>query len=153
MKIIFLANSDGFLNKLCLPLARSLRDCQIDVVLMSPPGDYVSHFKEEGFKWLPLPMKRSSLNPLRELLVLHSLYAACRQEAPDAVHSFTIKAVVYGGLAAQAARVKKRIHAVTGMGYVFSSSSCKARFLRPAVKALLRLALRGKESLFDCPES
>lgn len=147
MKVLFFATFDGFLSKFCLPLARSLRDRHIEVVLMSPPGDYVSHFKEEGFRWLPLPMKRSSLNPLRELFVLHSLYAACRQEAPAAVHSFTVKAVIYGGMAAQAARVKKRIHAVTGMGYVFSSSSCRASLLRPAVKALLRLALRGKESL------
>uniref|UniRef100_UPI0040574F03 glycosyltransferase family 4 protein n=1 Tax=Candidatus Electronema sp. TaxID=2698783 RepID=UPI0040574F03 len=147
MKVIFFAAYDGFLCKFCLPLARSLRDRQIDVVLMSPPGDSIAQFKEEGFRWLPLPMKRSSLNPLRELFVLRSVYAACRQEAPDAMHSFCIKAVVYGGLAAQAARVKKRIHAVTGMGYVFSSSSLKARLLRPVVKALLKLALRGKESL------
>lgn len=96
---------------------------------------------------MPLPMKRSSLNPLREIFVLISIYAVFKQEAPDAVHSFNIKAVVYGGLAAQVAQVKKRIHAVTGMGYVFSSSSFKAIFLRPIVKALLGLALRGKQSL------
>jgi hypothetical protein len=33
------------------------------------------------------------------------------------------------------------------MGYVFSSFSLKARLLRPVVNALLKLALRGTESL------
>lgn len=40
----------------------------------------------------------------------------------------------------------KRIHAVTGLGHIFISQSLRARILRPLVKGLLRLALRGKGS-------
>ncbi len=62
------------------------------------------------------------------------------------VHNFTIKCVVYGSLAAQLAGINKRLNAVTGLGHVFISDSAKARLLRPLVKALLRLALRGSQS-------
>ncbi|MEO6967483.1 MAG: glycosyltransferase family 4 protein, partial [Rhodanobacteraceae bacterium] len=50
----------------------------------------------------------------------------------------------YGSLAARLARVPARINAVAGLGYVFASNERKARLLRPLVRVLLRLALRGR---------
>jgi glycosyltransferase involved in cell wall biosynthesis len=62
------------------------------------------------------------------------------------VHGFTIKCAVYGSLAAQLARVPARVNAVAGLGYVFASSDRKARWLRPLVRAMLHLALRGRRT-------
>jgi glycosyltransferase involved in cell wall biosynthesis len=44
------------------------------------------------------------------------------------------------------ARVPARINAVDGLGYVFASNDRKARVLRPAVRTLLRSALRGRNT-------
>jgi glycosyltransferase involved in cell wall biosynthesis len=91
-------------------------------------------------------MVRRSLNPLRELGLLFDLVKRFRRERPHVVHSVTIKCVVYGAIAARLAGVPGRIGAVAGMGYVFASEAPGARLLRPLVRGLLRLALRGQGS-------
>ncbi len=39
-----------------------------------------------------------------------------------------------------------RVNAVAGLGYVFASNDRKARWLRPVVRVMLRLALRGRRT-------
>ncbi|WP_339138128.1 MAG: glycosyltransferase family 4 protein [Candidatus Electrothrix sp. GW3-4] len=146
MKIVFFANTDWYLYNFRLGLARSLRAQGAEVVMMSPHGEYGARIEAEGFRWISLPMNRRSLNPFQEIRLLHYISSMYKKEQPDVVHNFTIKSVVYGSLAAQAVGVKKRIHAVTGLGHIFISQSLRARILRPLVKGLLRLALRGKGS-------
>lgn len=146
MKLIFFANTDWYLWHFRLDLARFLREQGLEIVLMSPPGKYGPLFADEGFRWLPLPMNRRSLNPCRELALLRRICSIYRQEQPDAVVHFTLKCVIYGGLAAQAAGVRRRIHAVTGLGHVFVNPALRARLLRPLAQRLLRLALRGTDS-------
>jgi glycosyltransferase involved in cell wall biosynthesis len=146
VKVLFFANTDWYLWNFRLDLARFLREQGLEVVLMSPPGRHGPRCADEGFRWLPLPMDRRSLNPFRELALLGRICAAYRREQPDAVFHFTLKCVIYGGLAAQAAGVRRRIHAVTGLGHVFISSALRARLLRPLAQILLRLALRGADS-------
>ncbi len=146
MKVIFFANTDWYLYNFRLDLAHHLAARGVEVVMMSPPGDYGARLEQEGFRWIPLPMERRSLNPVRELKLLKFIRDVFRREHPDAVHNFTIKAVIYGGLAARATGIRCRIHAVTGLGHVFVSKTRRARLLRPLVKHLLKSALRGSHS-------
>ena len=113
---------------------------------MSPPGEYGPLIEAAGFRWLALPMNRRSLNIIRELRLLKKIVQIYKAEGPEIVHNFTIKCVVYGSLAAQLAGIPRRINAVAGLGHIFTSESTKARLLRPLVKSLLRLALRGSQS-------
>ncbi len=113
---------------------------------MSSFGNYGAFLKAEGFRWIPLPMLRRSVNPRKEISLLRFIHHIYEREAPCAVHNFTLKSVIYGGLAAQAAGITNRINTVPGLGYVFSSQSILARTLRPILKVLLRLALRGDSS-------
>jgi glycosyltransferase involved in cell wall biosynthesis len=92
-------------------------------------------------------MKRGSLNPFHEMALLIWLWRLLRDEKADVVHSFTIKGVVYGGLAARCAGAA-RVNAVTGMGYVFISDELLMRMLRPILWALLRPALGGVRTRF-----
>ncbi len=143
MKVIFFANTDWYLYNFRLDLARYLAAEGMEVVMMSPPGDYGERLRQEGFRWISVPMERRSLNPLAEWKLLMRIRKIYAQEKPDAVHNFTIKSVIYGGLAAQAQNIRSRIHAVTGLGHVFVSDSLRARLLRPLVKMLLKRAMRG----------
>lgn len=146
MKVIFFANTDWYLFNFRLGLARYLKDKGAEVVFLSPPGEYAPLIAAAGFRWLALPMDRRSLNIFRELKLLKKIVQVYKAEKPDVVHNFTVKCVVYGSLAAQLAGIRGRINAVAGLGYIFSSESTKARLLKPLVKSLLRLALRGSQS-------
>ena len=146
MKIVLFANTEWYLYNFRRSLAMTLRDAGHEVLLVSPPGPYGEKLQALGFRWLPAPMQRLSLNPLRELALLWWLYRFLRTEKVDLVHGFTIKCVVYGALAARLAGVSARVSAVAGMGYVFISDSAKARLLRPLVRLLMRAALDGSNA-------
>ena len=145
MKVIFFANTEWYLFNFRLALAKHLRKRGVEVVMISPPGSYGKKLEEEGFRWIPVPMARRSLNPLREAWLLCKLIRIYQTEKPDIVHHFTIKCVVYGGLAARLVGIKGIVGAVAGMGFVFASSSALAAMLRPMVRVLLQIALGGKK--------
>jgi glycosyltransferase involved in cell wall biosynthesis len=146
MKTLLFANTEWYLFNFRRSLALALRDAGHEVLLISPPGPYGEKLRALGLRWEPVPMVRRSLNPLREVRLLWHLWRMFRRERPDLVHGFTIKCAVYGSLAARLAGVPARVNAVAGMGYVFSSDDAKARLLRPLVRALLRLALGGRNA-------
>jgi glycosyltransferase involved in cell wall biosynthesis len=150
MKIVLFANTAWYLYNFRRSLAAGLQKAGHEVVLVSPPGPYGPQLRELGFRWIPAPMDRKSLNPLRELSLVVWLRRLIRKENVDLVHSFTIKCAVYGSLAARLSKrgtgQPARINAVAGMGYVFTSKDLKARLLRPVVRGLLKLALGGKNA-------
>ena len=146
MKVVLFANTDWYLFNFRLSLAYALRERGYELLLLSPPGDYGRRLVDLGFDWRPLPMKRQSLQPLSELKLLVHLVRLLRDENVDIVHGFTIKAAVYGSLAARMAGGVARISAVAGMGYVFTSNDMKARLLKPIVRTVIRLAASGRKS-------
>lgn len=144
MKVIFFANTEWYLFNFRLALAKYLRDQGAEVILISPAGPYGNKLAAEGFRWIPVPMARRSLNPVREAWLLLRLISIYCKERPDIAHHFTIKCVIYGGLAARLSSVRGIVGAVAGMGFVFASQKTLARALRPLVRVLMRVALGGR---------
>lgn len=143
MKVVLFANTGWYLYNFRLTFAAALREAGHELLLLSPPDEYGERLREMGFRWVPVPMQRRSLNPIRELRLVHWLARLMKEDGADLVHGFTIKCAVYASLAARMAGIGARVNAVAGMGYVFTSTDLKARLLRPVVKALMRLALDG----------
>jgi len=145
-KVLLYANTDWYLYNFRRALMVELRDAGLEVVFVSPPGPYGGRLEADGFRWIPMPMRRTSLNPGTELRLIRRLAAVYRQERPDIVHHFTIKCVIYGSLAARLTGVPARINAVAGLGTVYSGVGVRNRLLRPLVTRLLRLSLAGDRS-------
>lgn len=143
IRALLFANTDWYLYNFRRSLAAALRDAGHEVLLVSPPGEHGERLEALGFRWLPAPMDRRSLNPFKELKLLAWLHALIRREGIDLVHGFTIKCAVYGALAARLSGRAARVSAVAGMGYVFTSDDRRARLLRPVVRGLMRVALDG----------
>jgi glycosyltransferase involved in cell wall biosynthesis len=143
LKTIFVANTDWFIFNFLISLAKHLRDRGVEVVMVSPPGAFGHKLRDAGFRWIPISMERRSLGLSKEAAVLRQLTHIYRAERPDIAHHFTIKCVVYGGLAARAAGVNSTISAITGLGYIFISRDTLATILRPLVRALLKFSIGG----------
>ncbi len=151
LKIILVANTDWYLYNFRLSLAKQLRAEGYEVLLLSPRGRYVFEFEKAGFRWVAWEIGRKSLNPIGELKSIIELFHIYRREKADLVHLHTIKAVLYGSLAAWLAGGLKVVRSITGRGYVFLGQDFKARIIRPWVKLIYRFALRfpkGK-SIFE----
>lgn len=98
-------------------------------------------------------LERTGMNPLRDLRDAFVLAGVLRRLQPDVVFSFWTKPVIYGTLAAWAARVPRRVAMIEGVGYVFTESDrppgWRLQTLRIAVRRLYRVALsRAQRVIF-----
>ncbi len=152
MKIALVANTDWYLYRFRQAQAHFLRARGAQVVLISPPGEYVQALQRAGFRWLPLPLTRTGMNPLAEIGAILALARLYRRERPQLVHHFTIKCVLYGSLAAWLAGVPCVINGVTGLGYVFGQGGLGRRALRWLAETWYRLALARTQAVFDNEE-
>ncbi len=144
MKIIFYSNTDWFMYNFNRSIAIGLREEGHEILMVTPPGSYGEDLVQLGFRWFPAPMQRKSLNPFKEFLLVLWLVRLFKSEKPDIVHNFTLKCVLLGGIAAKLANVSSCVNELTGLGYVFTSPSSKARLLRFVVLCLFRFVLTYK---------
>jgi len=145
-KIILTANTDWYLYNFRYALIHDLRDNGFDVTLISPPGKFAQRFMEEGFSWIPWKLQRKSVTPWRELVSLYRIAKIYRCERPDIVHHHTIKAVLYGSLAASHVGIPGIVNSISGRGYVFLGNNLMARMIRRFIRPYYRHALRNTSS-------
>jgi len=151
MRIILFANTDWYLYNFRLPLAERLRERGDEVILVSPPGPFGKKLRSLGFTWHEFDFARKGTNPFAELQTLNRLITLYKTIAPDLVHHFTIKCVLYGGMAARRLGIPS-VSAVTGMGHVFTTHTIKNSILRPFISAAYRYALKRSQVIFQNPD-
>ena len=140
-KLLYVINGAAFFNTRLSRLALAARERGYEVHVALPPSAETARTRELGFITHAIPFSRSGIRPWTELWTLLRLAALYRRIRPSLVHHFTIKPVIYGGLAARWSRTPAVVSTLTGLGFVFSSQSFKARALKPIVMCLLRFSL------------
>lgn len=144
-RILFFLNNPAFLMSHRLPLALAARDAGFEVHVATPDGPTVADIVAHGLHHHVVPLSRSGTNPWVEARSLLAFLRLLRHLRPDLVHTITIKAVLYGGIASRIAGVPAFVAAISGLGYVFMRPG---RFdpLRQAALWLYRLALGHRNS-------
>ncbi len=112
--------------------------------------DVATALADVGCEFRVLPMARTGTNPFADLGLLVRMTRAFRQLRPDVVISYTMKPVIYGGIAARLAGVPDRHALMTGLGYVFADPDPKGkrRLIRALSVRLYRAGLRGTGRVF-----
>jgi len=152
VKIVLFANTDWYLYNFRLAHAQALRQRGDEVVLVSPEGPYGPQMQALGFRWLPFPLARRSLNPLTELRAVVRLLGLYKREKPDLVHHFTVKCVLYGSLACRLLGIRSVVNSVTGLGYVFLGNGGTRKWLRDPIKLSYRMLLKPTWVIFLNPD-
>ncbi|MFZ5997976.1 MAG: glycosyltransferase family 4 protein [Nitrospirota bacterium] len=140
-KILFLVTEDWYFCSHRLPIARAARDNGYSVVVATRVQSHGDQIEKEGFKLVPISMRRSSKNPFKEILSILEITKIYRSERPDIVHHVAMKPVLYGSIAALFGGIGAVVNALAGMGYIFTSHDRKAKFLKPVVKLGFRFLL------------
>ena len=109
----------------------------VRVVVLAPRDRTFPLLEAMGCECIDLPVASKGTNPLHDLRTLAALYRHYRTIRPNVVFHYTIKANIYGSVAAWLARVPS-IAVTTGLGYVFIQKSRAATI----AKALYRFAFR-----------
>ncbi|MCF8139539.1 MAG: glycosyltransferase family 4 protein [Cyanobium usitatum Tobar12.5m-G36] len=145
-KVLLVANTTWYLYNFRLQLLRDLRAAGYVVEAVAPHDSYTALLQAEGFtvhNWL---VARSSVNPFSEAHALVDLLRIYRREQPALVHHFTIKACLYGTIAAKGARIYRVINAVTGLGHVFLGTRKRSRLMRRAIRPVYKAAFMARRS-------
>jgi glycosyltransferase involved in cell wall biosynthesis len=146
-KILFLITEDWYFWSHRLPIARAARDQGFEVIIATCVQDHGELIEREGFKLIPIRLKRSSKNPLREVISIIELIGIYRRERPHIVHHVAMKPVLYGSIAAGLTGITSVVNALAGMGYIFTSRHLQAALLKPFIKLALTYLL-GKKNTF-----
>lgn len=146
MKIIFVVTEDWYFWSHRLPMARAARSAGLDVGVATRVGSFGDKIKSEGFELHELDWSRGSFSVFGAALATIALIRIFRRERPDIVHNVAMKSVTLGGIAAIVARVPHVVNALTGLGYLFTSTSLKAKAIRLILHPLLKLILTRKVS-------
>lgn len=142
-KLIYLVTEDWYFWSHRLPMARAARDAGFDVAVATRVAEHGERIRAEGFVLHPLRWRRRRIGPGASLAAVAEIWRLYRRERPLLVHHVALKPAVLGGLAALLAGVPAVINAVTGVGFVASSPTLRARLLRRAMNvALTRLLER-----------
>lgn len=146
MHLAFVVNNADFLVSHRLALVRGALAEGYRVTAIVPPGDGVRALQSIGCAVEPWRLRRTGQRPHEEALSLAQLVALYRKLKPDLVHHVTVKAMIYGSLAARTVGVPAVVNAVSGLGYVFLSTGLRARARREALKL-------GYRAAFSTPNS
>lgn len=146
-RLIFLVPDAGYFLGHRLALAKAARAAGWDVEVATAADARQAEIAALGFTVHALPFRRHGRNPLGAFLSLVAIWRLYRARRPDLVHHVTLKAVVLGGLAGRLARVPAMVHAVTGLGYLFTATSWDWRVLRWPVKLAVCMATPARARL------
>ena len=138
-RVLFLVTEDWYFTGHWQGIARALKAAGCEVAIACHVTGDGEAITREGFHLFPIKMSRSSINPFHLAACVARIARVYRAFRPDIVHHVALKPVLLGGLAARIAGIRKTINAIAGLGYVFTSSSLRARLLRPAVRGGLLL--------------
>lgn len=108
-----------------------------------------SRLSSVGVQYLPITIERTGLNPLADMATCLQLAKLMRRLQPDVVLSYTIKPVIYGGLAARICSYPLTFSMVTGLGHAFiSTPGIKHYILKRLVSALYTSSLKCSKRVF-----
>lgn len=123
MKFLIIASHPASILKFRGALIKALHKKGFEIHIAAPEfnnySEEVEVLKGLGYTLHDIPMQRTGTNPLKDAAAFSSLYLIMRKIRPSHVICYTIKPVIYGILAAWAAKVPNRFALITGLGYAF----------------------------------
>jgi glycosyltransferase involved in cell wall biosynthesis len=142
-KLLYLVTEDWYFWSHRLPMAQAAQRAGFDVGVATRVAEHGERIRGLGFTLHPLRWRRGDIGPAASFSAIVEIRDLYRRERPLLVHHVALKPAVLGSIAALAAGVPAVINAVAGMGFVASSPTLRARFLRwPLGFALSRLLER-----------
>jgi len=151
--LLYVVNEDFafLLNR--LPMARAAYKAGFEVHVATHIRNGSDAIKAEGFILHPIPLQRGGLSPLAAVPTILALRRLERQIKPHIAHHSGLQCSVYGSVAAFG-RKFPQVNAMTGLGYVFTSTTLRTRVVKQGLKWLLPLFFnrQGKVVVVQNPD-
>ncbi|WP_158116957.1 glycosyltransferase family 4 protein [Vibrio cincinnatiensis] len=147
-KLLFVVNVDWFFVSHRLPIALKAIEQGYDVHLACAFSDKKNLLEKYGITCHDIAFSRSGNSLNNELNTIAAIHRVLTEVAPGVVHAVTIKPVIYTGLVLQSmTRPPAFVAAISGLGYVFTASTLRAKFTKSLVSLMYKFALRSKRKV------
>jgi glycosyltransferase involved in cell wall biosynthesis len=144
--LLYFVNEDWAFISHRLPMARAARDAGFDVHVATKVNAKADAIRAEGFTLHAIPFQRGELSPLSAIKTIGAVYRLERAISPSLIHHSGLQCCVLGAVAALGTAIPQ-VNALTGMGFLFTSSSPLARLLKPLIAKALGLLFGRKHSV------
>lgn len=150
MRVLILGSDPDYLVNFRSDLIRDLIKAGCDVHAGAPAAEsrHEAAIRNLGATFVHVDMARNSLTPLRDLKTLRALIRLFRDVRPNAVFAYTVKPVVFGGVAARLAAVPAFYALIPGLGYLFMGHGFRGALRRWLGCALYRVGLAKASAVF-----
>ncbi|MFT5234223.1 MAG: glycosyltransferase involved in cell wall biosynthesis [Candidatus Krumholzibacteriia bacterium] len=138
-KLLFLIPEDWYVCSHRLPLIEGAIDRGMVVTVVTRVDREKQPILDAGAQVIPSRLHRGFSNPVQDLIGFIHLLTIYRRERPDIVHHVTPKSCLYGSLAARLTGIKNVVNAMAGLGFLYTSSTWRARLVRPWVTLAFKL--------------
>lgn len=122
-KLFIIVNVDWFFLSHRKDVALAAQKTGWDVTIVTADTGKLKDIEAIGLKTVNLPMSRSGMNILQELVTLNFLRKLYKREKPDVVHHVGMKTILWGTLAAKFSKVNGVVNAISGLGGFFAEDN------------------------------
>lgn len=143
--ILYVVNDASFFKSHRLPIALAMKERGWTVTVACAKDEPALSLLKLGLNFVEIPISRSGSRPTEEARTLLSIFKVLNRGRYDLVHTITIKPAIYVGLASRLLRGHRLVHAISGLGSVFTSIK-RFRIKEKIAILLYRMAI-SKRSL------
>jgi glycosyltransferase involved in cell wall biosynthesis len=145
-RLLYVANEDFafLLNR--LPMARAAREAGFEVHVATRVSNGAKAIEAEGFILHRIPFRRGGLSPFAAIPTILALRRVEKEIQPQIVHHSGLQCCVYGAMAALHQKFSQ-VNAITGLGYIFTSTTWRTRLLKQSVGLILPWLLNQERGL------
>lgn len=144
-KLLFFVNVDWFFISHRLAIAKKALKEGYEVTIACRFTEHKAELSALGFNVVDIPFSRSGGGAKAEINTIKAIKQVIDDVEPSLIHAITIKPVLYTGLALKT--LKKDIPfiaAISGLGYVFTANTFRAKVTKFIASAFYKVALSQK---------
>ena len=151
MKIIIIGTVSSYLYSFRKNLISSLikQGHTVYAFVTDDEGKSLDNIRRLGALPVIYKLSRGGLNPIIDISNTFSLYKEIKSLNPDVVISYSAKPVIFGSLAAKAARTKKVIGMIEGLGYAFTDQPRGLTYKTKIIKQVQILLYKASLPITD----
>jgi len=155
MKVIIIGALPESLLNFRGELIKSLSE-RTEVVAMAEceKAEVVAKLNTLNVAFNAFPIQRNGLNPIIDFKTWHSLRSTFQIIKPKIILAYTIKPIIWGGLASRVTPNVRFYALVTGLGFAFQKGNWKRNFLTKLVSSLYKSSLKNADKvIFQNPDN
>ena len=146
LRILFIISEDWYFYSHRLYLAKIAIKLGYQVALLSHFTHHRSQIVAEGIETIDWPLNRSSKKVFQEIKAIKRIVSSLRQFQPTIIHAVAMKPVIYSAIACAISGLNKRIFALAGLGFVFTSKKRSAKVFRSLMEFAFKLLFKGNNT-------